>query len=162
MQGCVCGSGAVRRMSSIKSTRLGGGSDLVVHGRPEQPFAFEIAKSGLALAALGLRRPFWPRTATAAAFRVVGAASADGDRSRARKRLPGWEAGAGQPIFAEALVGGRLPARIRTDSEKLFIDYEATTTGWPSAGCCETSCFGSVMRTLSPPSGRFDSEISPP
>ncbi|QFI69707.1 hypothetical protein EKH55_4833 [Sinorhizobium alkalisoli] len=37
-------------------------------------------------------------------------------------------AGAVQPVIAEALAGGALPAAIRIDGEKLFIDYEATTT----------------------------------
>jgi hypothetical protein len=46
-----------------------------------------------------------------------------------RKRLPRWVAEAVQPIVAEALAGGPLSAAIRVDGEKLFIDYEATTTG---------------------------------
>lgn len=32
-------------------------------------------------------------------------------------------------IIVEALAGGPLSAAIRTDGEKLFIDYEATTAG---------------------------------
>jgi hypothetical protein len=46
-----------------------------------------------------------------------------------RKRLPRWVAEAVQPVVAEALADGPLSAVIRVDGEKLFIDYEATTTG---------------------------------
>lgn len=46
-----------------------------------------------------------------------------------RKRLPEWVAGAVQPVIAEALAAGPLPAAVRIVGEKLFIDYEATTTG---------------------------------
>jgi hypothetical protein len=46
-----------------------------------------------------------------------------------RKRLPEWVAGAVQPVIVEALAGGPLSAVIRVDGEKLFIDYETTTTG---------------------------------
>jgi hypothetical protein len=49
--------------------------------------------------------------------------------SEVRKRLPGWVAQSAQPIIAEALAAGALPAAIRIDGEKLFIDYEATTVG---------------------------------
>lgn len=46
-----------------------------------------------------------------------------------RKRLPEWIAEAVRPVIAEALAAGPLPAAIRIDGEKLFIDYEATSTG---------------------------------
>lgn len=49
--------------------------------------------------------------------------------SAVRERLPEWVAGAVQPVIAEALASGPLSAAIRVDGEKLFIDYEATTTG---------------------------------
>lgn len=49
--------------------------------------------------------------------------------SAVRERLPQWVAGVVQPIIAEALTGGPLSATIRVESEKLFIDYEATTAG---------------------------------
>ncbi len=49
--------------------------------------------------------------------------------SELRKRLPEWVAGAVQPVIAETLAGGPLSAAIRTDGEKLFIEYEATTAG---------------------------------
>jgi hypothetical protein len=49
--------------------------------------------------------------------------------SEVRKRLPVWVAESAQPIIAEALAAGALPAAIRIDGEKLFIDYEATTAG---------------------------------
>ncbi|MFG1243454.1 nucleotidyl transferase AbiEii/AbiGii toxin family protein [Xanthobacter sp. V7C-4] len=49
--------------------------------------------------------------------------------SAVRERLPQWVAGAVQPVIAEALAGEALAATIRVDGEKLFIDYEATTTG---------------------------------
>lgn len=49
--------------------------------------------------------------------------------SAVRERLPEWVAGAVQPVIAEALASDPLSAAIRVDGEKLFIDYEATTTG---------------------------------
>lgn len=49
--------------------------------------------------------------------------------SEVRTRLPRWVAEAVQPVVAEALADGPLSAAIRVDGEKLFIDYEATTTG---------------------------------
>lgn len=49
--------------------------------------------------------------------------------SEVRKRLPQWVAEAVQPVVAEALAGGPLSAAVRVEGEKLFIDYEATTTG---------------------------------
>jgi len=49
--------------------------------------------------------------------------------SEVRKSLPKWVAKSAQPIIAEALEAGSLPAAIRVDSEKLFIDYEAMTAG---------------------------------
>ncbi len=49
--------------------------------------------------------------------------------SEVRKRLPEWVDGAVQSVIAEALARGPLSAAIRIDDDKLFIDYEATTTG---------------------------------
>jgi len=49
--------------------------------------------------------------------------------SEVRKRLPEWVAGTVQPVVAEALASGPLAAAIRVENDKLFIDYEATTTG---------------------------------
>jgi hypothetical protein len=49
--------------------------------------------------------------------------------SEVRKCLPEWVSEAVQPVIAEALADGPLSAAIRIDGEKLFIDYEATTTG---------------------------------
>lgn len=49
--------------------------------------------------------------------------------SAVRERLPDWVVGTVKPVIAEALAGESLSAVIRIDGEKLFIDYEATTTG---------------------------------
>jgi len=49
--------------------------------------------------------------------------------SEVRKRLPGWVAGTVHPTIAEALAKEKLAATVRIEGEKLFIDYEATTTG---------------------------------
>ena len=49
--------------------------------------------------------------------------------SEVRRRLPEWVAGAAQPAIANALAAEGLAAAIRVEGEKLFIDYEATTTG---------------------------------
>jgi len=49
--------------------------------------------------------------------------------SEVRKRLPDWVAGSALPVIADALAAEALAAAIRTDGEKLFIDYEATTAG---------------------------------
>lgn len=49
--------------------------------------------------------------------------------SAVRERLPQWVAGAVQPVIAGALAGQSLSAAIRVDGEKLFVDYEATTSG---------------------------------
>ncbi|MCV0368903.1 nucleotidyl transferase AbiEii/AbiGii toxin family protein [Filomicrobium sp.] len=49
--------------------------------------------------------------------------------SAVRERLPQWVADSVQPVIAEALAAGPLSAAIRVESEKLFIDYEATTAG---------------------------------
>lgn len=46
-----------------------------------------------------------------------------------RERLPEWVAKTVHPIVAGAVQVERLPATIRVDREKLFLDYEATTTG---------------------------------
>jgi Nucleotidyl transferase AbiEii toxin, Type IV TA system len=49
--------------------------------------------------------------------------------SEVRKRLPDWVAGTAQPVIADALAAEAFAAAIRTDGEKLFIDYEAITAG---------------------------------
>jgi hypothetical protein len=49
--------------------------------------------------------------------------------SEVRRRLPEWVAQTAQPAIASALAAEELEAGIRVESEKLFIDYEATTTG---------------------------------
>lgn len=49
--------------------------------------------------------------------------------SEVRRRLPEWVAGAAQPAIANALATEGLAAAIRVEGEKVFIDYEATTTG---------------------------------
>ena len=49
--------------------------------------------------------------------------------SEVRKRLPEWIAGTVQPVVAEAVGSESLVAAIRIEDDKLFIDYEATTTG---------------------------------
>lgn len=49
--------------------------------------------------------------------------------SEIRKRLPQWVADAVHPVVAAALAEGSLSAALRVDGEKLFVDYEATTTG---------------------------------
>lgn len=46
-----------------------------------------------------------------------------------RRRLPEWVVRAAKPIIADALAAETLAATIRVEGEKLFIDYEATTTG---------------------------------
>jgi hypothetical protein len=46
-----------------------------------------------------------------------------------RNRLPEGVASAVQPVVDEALAGGPLAPAIRVDSEKLFIDDQATTAG---------------------------------
>jgi hypothetical protein len=49
--------------------------------------------------------------------------------SEVRRRLPEWVARTAQPVIASALAAEGLAAAIRVEGEKLFIDYEATTTG---------------------------------
>ena len=49
--------------------------------------------------------------------------------SEVRRRLPEWVARTAQPVIASALAAEELAAAIRVEGEKLFIDYEATTTG---------------------------------
>lgn len=46
-----------------------------------------------------------------------------------RKRLPEWVADTVQPIIAEALASKSLSAVIRVESDRLILDYEATTAG---------------------------------
>jgi len=46
-----------------------------------------------------------------------------------RTRLSAWVEDTAQPIITAALVNDGLPATIRVEGEKLFIDYEATQTG---------------------------------
>lgn len=49
--------------------------------------------------------------------------------SAVRERLPQWVVEAVEPVIAKALASESLSAAIRVEGEKLFIDYEATTTG---------------------------------
>ncbi len=49
--------------------------------------------------------------------------------SEVRRRLPEWVTRTAQPVIASALAAEGLAAAIRAEGEKLFIDYEATTTG---------------------------------
>jgi len=49
--------------------------------------------------------------------------------SEVRRRLPVWVAETVQPVIANALAAEGLAAAIRVEDHKLFIDYEATTTG---------------------------------
>ncbi len=49
--------------------------------------------------------------------------------SEVRKRLPEWVAGSVQPALTKNLAEEKLAATVRIEGEKLFIDYEATTTG---------------------------------
>lgn len=46
-----------------------------------------------------------------------------------RDRLPEWIAGTVQPLVASVVEAQAIPATLRVDGEKLFIDYEATSTG---------------------------------
>lgn len=46
-----------------------------------------------------------------------------------RTRLSGWVEGTAQPIITNALATDALMATVRADSEKLFIEYEATQSG---------------------------------
>ena len=46
-----------------------------------------------------------------------------------RRRLPEWVAGTAQPVIASTLAAEDLAASIRVEGEKMFIKYEATTTG---------------------------------
>lgn len=49
--------------------------------------------------------------------------------SEVRNRLPEWVLGSVQPAIAGVLAKEKLAATVRAEGEKLFIDYEATTTG---------------------------------
>jgi hypothetical protein len=49
--------------------------------------------------------------------------------SEVRRRLPEWVAATAKPVIANALSAEGLSAALRAEGEKLFIDYEATTTG---------------------------------
>lgn len=46
-----------------------------------------------------------------------------------RQRLPAWIADTVQPLIADALTRESLPATLRLDGDKLFIDYDATASG---------------------------------
>lgn len=46
-----------------------------------------------------------------------------------RHRLPEWIDGTVQPLIAGAIRAQSLPATLRAESDKLFVDYEATSTG---------------------------------
>ncbi len=49
--------------------------------------------------------------------------------SEVRRRLPEWVARTAQPVIASAMTAEGLAAAISVEGEKLFIDYEATTSG---------------------------------
>ena len=46
-----------------------------------------------------------------------------------RHRLPEWIDGTVQPLIAGAIRAQSLPATLRAESDKLFVEYEATSTG---------------------------------
>lgn len=46
-----------------------------------------------------------------------------------RRRLPHWVATVVRPVVTDALTAEDLAATVRIDGEKLFIDYEPTSTG---------------------------------
>lgn len=46
-----------------------------------------------------------------------------------RQRLPEWVSGTVQPVLIDAIGAQAVAATIRVEGEKLFIDYEATSTG---------------------------------
>lgn len=52
--------------------------------------------------------------------------------SEVRKRLPGWVSDSVQPVVAKALVGDSVPATVRIESDKLFLDYDplGTSSGY--------------------------------
>lgn len=49
--------------------------------------------------------------------------------SEVRKRLPQWVAGSVKPLIERALAAGSLSAAVRNDGDKLFVEYEPTSTG---------------------------------
>ena len=49
--------------------------------------------------------------------------------SEVRRRLPDWVSNTAQPVVAAALAGEGLTASLRTEGEKLFIDYDPLATG---------------------------------
>lgn len=46
-----------------------------------------------------------------------------------RHRLPEWVSGTVQPLLAGAIDAQSLPAALRVEGDKLFVDYEATSGG---------------------------------
>jgi hypothetical protein len=46
-----------------------------------------------------------------------------------RHRLPEWISGTVQPLLASAIDAQSLPAALRVEGDKLFVDYEATSAG---------------------------------
>lgn len=46
-----------------------------------------------------------------------------------RHRLPEWVSGTVQPLLAGAIKAQSLPAALRVEGDKLFVDYEATSAG---------------------------------
>ena len=46
-----------------------------------------------------------------------------------RDRLPDWVAAEVEPILAKAIAAGGLAAKTRVDSDRLFVEYQAATTG---------------------------------
>ena len=49
--------------------------------------------------------------------------------SEVRRRLPEWVGSVVQPVIADALATEGLAATIRVEGDRLFIDYEPTSTG---------------------------------
>ena len=46
-----------------------------------------------------------------------------------KARLADWVEAKIAPLIQSAIDAGQLPARVRTDGEKLFIDYDALSAG---------------------------------
>ena len=74
--------------------------------------------------------------------------------SEVRRRLPEWVAETVQPVIASALAAEGLPATARVESEKLLIDYQATTTGSGYVAPSVTLEFGA--RSTGKPAGLRD------
>jgi hypothetical protein len=49
--------------------------------------------------------------------------------SEVRKRLPIWVSETVSPLIVDAISAQSLPATVRVEADKLFIDYEAVAGG---------------------------------